>query len=1192
MWLEIFRFELRYHLRQPLFAISSAALFLISLLMVSTDVGVAFAGGPATAFRNGPMVIIQSCMILSILGLFVITAFVASTAQRDFELGTHELFFTKPVSKFHYLTGRLAGSLAVSMLVFTIASLGLIAATFMPWQDPTRVTNVSLLPLLYGLIVIVLPNLLIMGTIFFTLTIWSRRMLLTYIGVVVFWFLQDEVETWALELQNPVLGALIDPIGSAAMRIVTRYWTISEFNTLVPGIGTGILLNRLVWIGVATLVLWLGYWRFSYTRALKGKSSKVVAPEEIVSVAVPVPVIQTARTFSLRTTLSQILAQARLETSLVLRSTGFLVLLMLGLLFVLTFAYYHGQRLGTSLYPVTGMMLMVNQMNMSIFLTIIVIFFAGEVVWRERASRQDGIFDSMPVPNGVYLASKSLAMIMVVLTYNLTCVAGTIAFQLATGYTHLEPGLYALGILLMATSAILIALLSVTVQSMVNNKFLGFLVMILVLAGVIALRRLDVIHGLILFPGRSWIMYSDMNGYGHLLAPFLWFKLYWGFAVASLLVVAAGLRTRGSEDSMRARWTGLRTHLRGPARWALGFTVAGFLATGAFVFYNTNILNPFISPSVERKWQADYEHAFGQYRDLVQPRMTGVSTEVDIFPDERRVEIRGTYVLENQTDDSMHVVHVTLEPMITINKLLCDGQRESDGDLRLGYHIFELAQPLAPGATTELNFDLTAANRGFVNHDPNDEIVANGTFITNQGYYPSIGYTAELELEGARRREKAGLPPAPRMKERDDETGWQNNYISNQADWIDFQAVVSTSSDQIALAPGYLQEEWEEGGRRYYRYEMDAPILDFYSFLSAEYVVQRDVWNDVAIEVYYHADHGANVEHMISAVKASLDYYTTNFGPYQHRQVRIVEFPMYRLYAQAFPNTIPFSEGMGFITKVDEDDGVDYVFNTTAHEVAHQWWAHQVIGANVQGATMLSESLSEYSAMMVMEQRYGPDKLRHMLKYELDGYLDARSSETVEEKPLELVEDQSYIHYRKGCLTLYVLRDYIGEANMNRALAAFVEETAFTGPPYPTSADLISHFSAVTPDSLDYLLEDLFETITLYGNRAVSAEARQQEDGRWVVDLEVEGRKLRADGQGVESLIDMDEWIDIGIFGFEVEGEPSVLFLEKRRVRSGVTTISITVDEEPVRAGIDPYHKLIDRETRDNVRKITRTSAP
>jgi ABC-2 type transport system permease protein len=175
---------------------------------------------------------------------------------------------------------------------------------------------------------------------------------------------------------------------------------------------------------------------------------------------------------------------------------------------------------------------------------------------------------------------------------------------------------------------------------------------------------------------------------------------------------------------------------------------------------------------------------------------------------------------------------------------------------------------------------------------------------------------------------------------------------------------------------------------------------------------------------------------------------------------------------------------------------------------------------------------------------------------------------------------------------LYALRDYIGEASMNRALAAFLEETAFTGPPYPTSADLMSHFRAVTPDSLSYLLEDLFETITLYGNRTLGAGTWQQEDGRWVVELAVEGRKMLADGRGVESSIDMDEWIDIGVFGSTVDGEPAVLFLEKRRIHSGTTSFSIVVDEEPQRAGIDPYHKLIDRETRDNVRKITRSSTP
>ncbi len=239
---------------------------------------------------------------------------------------------------------------------------------------------------------------------------------------------------------------------------------------------------------------------------------------------------------------------------------------------------------------------------------------------------------------------------------------------------------------------------------------------------------------------------------------------------------------------------------------------------------------------------------------------------------------------------------------------------------------------------------------------------------------------------------------------------------------------------------------------------------------------------------------------------------------------------------------------------------------------------------------MLSEALSEYSALMVMEKQFGVAKLRFMLKHELDRYLHGRGKETIAEQPLALVEDQYYIQYNKGCLAMYALRENIGEQTMNRALSAFVRESAFTGPPYPTSVDLIRHFRAVTPDSLSYLLEDLFETITLYAIKAVGAESRQREDGRWEVELEVESRKFRANGLGEESEIEMDDWVDIGIFGPKADGEQTILFLEKRRIRGGRKTFSIIVDEEPERAGIDPYHKLIDRDSRDNVRKVNPSS--
>jgi aminopeptidase N len=418
------------------------------------------------------------------------------------------------------------------------------------------------------------------------------------------------------------------------------------------------------------------------------------------------------------------------------------------------------------------------------------------------------------------------------------------------------------------------------------------------------------------------------------------------------------------------------------------------------------------------------------------------------------------------------------------------------------------------------------------------------------------------------------------MLDRDDPAGLAYNYLGHDADWITFDAEVVTDADQIAVAPGYLQKEWKDGDRRHFVYAMDAPILDFFAVQSARYAVKKDRWNDVAIEVYYQPGHEYNLDRMIAAVKASLDYYTKNFGPYQHKQFRILEFPRYASFAQAFPNTIPYSEAIGFIARVREDDkdDIDYPYYVTAHEAAHQWWAHQVIGGDVQGATMLSETLAQYSALMVMKKKYGEAKMQKFLTYELDRYLIGRASEQKKELPLARVENQPYIHYRKGSLVMYALADYIGEDNLNRAIRAFRDETAFKGPPYPNSTQLLKHIRAVTPPEYQYLIDDMFESITLYDNRAVSASAKPLADGKYEVTIKVRAAKRKADELGKETDAPLADFIDIGVL--DADGVP--LYLEKKKIdREDMTFVAI-VDKKPARAGIDPLNKLIDRRPKDN----------
>jgi ABC-2 type transport system permease protein len=451
---------------------------------------------------------------------------------------------------------------------------------------------------------------------------------------------------------------------------------------------------------------------------------------------------------------------------------------------------------------------------------------------------------------------------------------------------------------------------------------------------------------------------------------------------------------------------------------------------------------------------------------------------------------------------------------------------------------------------------------------------------------PQFGYQDREELSEDNTRRKHGLKPKERMADLNDAAARRNTYISSDADWVTFDAVVSTSPDQIAIAPGELRREWTEGGRRYFQYQSQGKVLNFFSVLSARYSVMRDRWNDVDLGIYYQPGHEYNLAKMMKGMKAALDYCTTNFSPYQNKTLRIVEFPRYASFAQSFPASIPYSEAIGFIARVDpkSEDDVDYPFYVTAHEVAHQWWAHQVIGGNVQGATVMSESLAQYTALMVMKHEVGPAQMRRFLKYEMNRYLIGRSLERKKELPLERVENQGYIHYNKASVIFYALQDYVGEEKVNQALREYVQAVAYQNPPYTYSVELIDRLRKIVPPELAYIIGDMFESITLYENRALSASYRAVAGGKYEVSLKVAAKKIKAGELGEEKEVPLADWIDIGVL--DSNGKP--LYMVKHKIERHETDFTIVVDKQPAKAGIDPWNKLVDRKPDDNTMNVSK----
>jgi ABC-type transport system involved in multi-copper enzyme maturation permease subunit len=1133
-------------------------------------------------------------------GMFLIAVFVAGAALRDFDAGMAEMIFATPVSRRAYLGGRFAAGYIASVGVLIVVALGIFLGVLMPWVDPARLGATSYVAYGYGFAVFVLPSVFFTAALLFLLATLTRSMLGTYVGVIAFFVLWQVAMTLIGNgIDHRTLGALIDPFGLGAFDVVTRYWSANDRNTRVPEVAGMLLANRAIClaVGVALLAVTMAVFRLDREplRLWRRRRSSAAASAAARPGAAPAsargPVVVPAVTLRSDATARflQFLKLARFDTRGVVLGVPFLVMLAFGLMNLGGFAAESNEIYGTKVYPVTHLMMDAMDGSYNFLLVIIVAFYAGELVWRERGARINEVTDAFPLSDWIPLMAKLAALAAVIVIFLLAGSIECAVYQLIRGYHHLEPSLYLANIALTAFQFALVGALMLFLQVIANNKFIGYLLTVIFLVSRITLTQLHFDHHLYNYGSAPEARYSDMNGYGHFLAGHLWFQAYWACLAVGMLVVAVLYWPRGTSQGWQERTRIARQRFGAPPRLILALSLAAFAGLGTWIFYNTNVINHYVPGDLANERAASYEKLYRQYEDLPQPRIVDVKVDMDIYPHERHLEVRGHYGMINRTSVPIRDLHMRLPVDMELVEVKFPRHSVVSDDRVHGYTIYRLEQPLAPGASMDFDFTLRYLSRGFRNTPDDTHVVDNGTFIDSLNF-PHFGYSEEGQLEDRNERRRYGLGPVPRMPKIDDEAARRNSLVGFDSDWVKFETTISTVPGQIALAPGYLDQEWTANGRRYFHYRMDTPILNFFSFQSARYAVRRDKWNGVALEVYYDPQHGYNVDRMLDASRKSLEHFSKAYAPYQFRQMRILEFPGYQRFAQSFANTVPFSESIGFIADLRDPEDIDYVFYVTAHEVAHQWWAHQVIGAYLQGVTMLDETFAQYSALMVQEHEYGAAKMRKFLKYELDRYLSERSGELVEEMPLALVENQQYIHYRKGSVVMYSLKDYLGEDLVDKTLARFDHDNAFQLPPYTTTREFLADLRQDAGPGWSPLIEDLFEKITLFDNRVVSAAAKRRPDGKYEVTLELHVGKMYVDGVGKETPAKMRDPIDVGVFGRAPDGEEQhqkMLYLAKRTVPDGDSSITITVDGEPFEAGIDPYNKLIDRVSDDNRMRVT-----
>lgn len=1193
MFFEIFKFELKYRAKRPATYIYFVILFLLCFMAVTTDI-VQIGGGSGQVMENSPVVIARMMLVMAAFFMMITSAIMGVSVLRDFEHKTESLMFVNPIKKRDYLLGRFAGSFVVLIFVFSGVLLGFIFGEFAPGRDVDKMLPFNLQTYLNPFLILVVPNLFVTGVLFFASGALSRKMIVVYTQGILIFILYQIANSFVSDLDNKTLSAILDPFAINSTSVLTQYWTVAERNALQIPLAGDILLNRLVWVLVGVLGLVVTYLFFSFnvvrSSVFKTKAKKEEAPsDKNTSIKIP----NVSRDFGFGANLIQLYKQSVFYFKSVFQEIPFLAMLICGLALIFSNAMNMSRIYGANIYPSTYAILEMIEGSFNLFFIIIIVFYSGELIWKERGVKIDLIYDATPIPDFLNLISKFFGMVMVYIVMLFVLMGAGMLVQVFRGYYNFEIGVYLSSLFTNTLSfVVLFTFLAFFIHVVVNHKFLGHAVIIVFFVATLALQFLGVEHSLFQFAAANLGTYSDMNGYGHYVTSFSWFDIYWFGFSGLLFAISVVFAVRGSESIAKTRWNVGKLRMTRPMITFVVTMLMVFGLSGCYIFYNTNVLNTYRNTEDAEKMQGDYEKELKQYQFNPQPKIVDVNVKVDLYPESRDFVAEGYFILENKTQNDIQQIHIqgSSDADAKISKIDFDrGFKVEKSYEKFRYTIYTLDAPLVPGDSMKMEFWTDFTTTGFVESGSSTNVVYNGTFFNNT-IFPTLGYGEGFQISDPDTREEQELPEMDRMLPRDDPRGLSMSLLGDDSDRINFEIVMSTSLDQIAIAPGYLQKEWEEGGRRYFHYKMDKPILGFFSMVSAKYEVAKDLWvsekgDSVNLEIYYHKGHEYNLDRMMESMKKSFDYFSSNFSPYQYKQMRIMEFPRYASFAQSFANTVPFSEGIGFNLEIKEDD-VDMAYYVTAHELAHQWWAHQVTEANVRGNAMMSETMSQYSALMVMKQEYKPEMMQKFLDHELDRYLRGRTAETRKEQPLEFVERQAYIHYRKGSLIMYALQDYISEDSVNSALRRYINDWAYREDRYVTSAELVGYFREVTPDSLQYIIEDMFETITLFENKTESVEYVELGSDKFELELTLSAKKLRGDSLGLTTEIPMEDWIDVGVYGESEDDKDRLIYLKKHKIKEGQNTITLLLDEKPVRAGIDPINKLIDRNPEDNVRDV------
>ena len=304
-------------------------------------------------------------------------------------------------------------------------------------------------------------------------------------------------------------------------------------------------VSRIFWLLIGFGIVTASYFKFSFTEKT---SKKTIVPtigntmDNTIASTIVAPIVDTIESTIEPTTnttieptspnrLTQCWTILKSEYFAIAKDTTFKILLGMGVLIIAVNFIFSKGSYGLTQYPVTYNVIETIGNSMTTFLLAIVIFYSGQIVWRERDSKFDQIYDAMAYPTWVSYAGKFGAMMAIVFSVQALKLVCGVVKQASEGFYDFDfPQYFSAFVIddgyLYATMIVL----SMLIHTLINNKYIGFFAFLLVWTTFNMIwGPLHVETNMLQLFSYPSDVYSDMAGAGPSQLGKYWFMAYWLF---------------------------------------------------------------------------------------------------------------------------------------------------------------------------------------------------------------------------------------------------------------------------------------------------------------------------------------------------------------------------------------------------------------------------------------------------------------------------------------------------------------------------------------------------------------------------------------------------------------------------------------------------------------------------------------